>query len=141
MDLWPSPLLNKKQGGTSCEWHLNAAIRKMATALAVKRIGFNKKIGRAWLDVEHPWQHPKIKREAIRPPPLDETEREPERKHPCGEFFEMSMDFDDATTHNDDCKNEVCGIDVQEKIIEPIMNSFVHQTSWAEDMRRPAWIQ
>jgi hypothetical protein len=65
MDLWPSPLLNKKRGGTSGEWHLNAAIRKMVTALVVKRIGFNKKIGRAWLDVECPWQHPKIKREAI----------------------------------------------------------------------------
>jgi hypothetical protein len=108
----------------------------MAMALVVKRIGFNKKIGRAWLDVKHPWQHPKIKREAIRPPPLDKTEREPERKHPCGEFFEISVDFDDATTYNNDCKNEVCGIDVCEKIIEPIINSFVHQTSWAEDLRR-----
>jgi hypothetical protein len=101
----------------------------MVIALVVKRIGFNKKIGRAWLDVEHPWQHPKIEREAIRPPPLDETEREPERKHPYGEFFEISMDFEHATTYNDDYKNEVHGIDVHEKIIEPVINSFVHQTS------------
>jgi hypothetical protein len=81
MDAWPSPLLNKKQGGTSCEWYLNAAIRKIVIELVVKRIGFDEKIGRAWLDVECLWQHPKLEREAIRPPPLDETEREQERKH------------------------------------------------------------
>jgi hypothetical protein len=70
-------------------------------------------------------------------PPLDKTEREPERKHPHGEFFEISMDFGHATTYNDDYKNEVHdGIDVYKKIIEPIINSFVHQTSWAEDVRR-----
>jgi hypothetical protein len=130
MDLWPSPLLNKKQGGTSCEWYLNAAIRKMVIALVVKRIGFNKKIGRAWLAVKHPWQHPKIKREESQPP------FETERKHTYGEFCEIRIDFDDATTYNDDYKNEVDGIEVYEKVIEPIINSFVHQTSWAEDLRR-----
>jgi hypothetical protein len=72
----------------------------MVIALVVKRIGLNKKIGRAWLDVENPWQHPKIEREAIRPPPLDETEREPEKKNTYGEFFEIRIDFDDATTYN-----------------------------------------
>jgi hypothetical protein len=136
MDLWPSPLLNKNQGGTSCEWYLNAAIPKMVIALVVKRIGFNEKIGRAWLDVDCPWEHPKLEREAIRPPPLDETEREPERKHTYGEFCEIRIDFDDATTYNDDYKNEVNGVEVYEKVIEPIINSFVHQTSWAEDLRR-----
>jgi hypothetical protein len=46
------------------------------------------------------------------------------------------MDFEHATTYNDDDKNEVYEYDVYEKIIETIINSFVHQTSWAEDLRR-----
>jgi hypothetical protein len=132
MDLWPSPLLNKKQGGTSCEWHLNAAIRKMATALVVKRIGFNKKIGRAWLGVKYPEDHPKIKRKESQPP--FETERK--STYELCETDQMRIDFDDATTCDGDDTNEVCGIDVHETMIEPIINSFVHQMSWAEDLRR-----
>jgi hypothetical protein len=102
----------------------------MVMALVVKRIGFNKKIGRTSLDVKHLWEHLKIKREESQLP------FETERKNTCGEFCETRMDFDDATTHNDDCKNRVDGIEVHEKMIEPIINSFVHQTSWAEDLRR-----
>jgi hypothetical protein len=102
----------------------------MVKALVVKRIGLNKKIGRAWLDVEYPWEHPKIKREESQPP------YETERKNTNGEFCEIRTDFDDATTYNDNYKNRVDGIEVCEKMIEPIINSFVHQTSWAEDLRR-----
>jgi hypothetical protein len=105
----------------------------MALALVVKRIGFNKKIGRAWLGVKYPEDHPKIKRKESQPP--FETERHSHYEL-CETDEEMRIDFDDATTCNGYDRNEVNGSVVWETMIEPIIVSFVHQTSWTEDLRR-----
>jgi hypothetical protein len=131
--MWPSPFQQQTRR-TSCECHLNCAIHKMVLALVVKRIGFDKKIGRPWLDVDCAFQHPKLREQVSLQVSQTPFETRPhELRNPD---WDLWSDFDAATTCDGYDRNQVSGNMVHETMIRPIIASFVHQTSWAEDLRR-----
>ena len=120
--MWPPPL--NKHGNTDCEWYMNDSIHRMVMALVVKRIGFDKESGQAWLGVnDDSTLHPKYKREAL-PTHSDEFNR----RNKIIYEDDVRYDFKRATSNDGYDRNVVDGKFVYNMMIRPIITSFVHGT-------------
>ena len=109
----------------------------MVMALVVKRIGFDKESGRAWLGVNCQTLHPKYKR-AASPSHSDESNKRKRRIYEVDED-QVRYDFERATSNDGyDRNNVVDGKMVYDMMIRPIITSFVHGTctNWLEELRQ-----
>ena len=109
-------------------WYANNAIHKIVLALVTKRTGYNKTIGRAWLN------HPQFK--------CVETPGEV-----CIDvsFNNEELDFEEASDYDRNSKNDMAS-DSFETMVKQIVCAFVHQTSWVGGLRRfyqtaEAWLK
>ena len=109
----------------------------MVMALVVKRIGFDRESGRAWLGVNCQTLHPKYKRAAL-PSHSDESNKRKRRIYEVDED-QVRYDFERATSNDGyDRNNVVDGLLVYDMMIRPIITSFVHGTctNWLEELRQ-----
>ena len=97
--MWPSPSFNNYE--PTWEWYANRAIHKKVLALVMKRIGYEKTIGRGWMVVEHPEDHPQFKSKNS----SSSFEKERER---CNELSaideDLRLNFDEAMIFNKNYK-------------------------------------
>ena len=99
----------------------------MVLALVTNCIGYEKTIGRAWMSVEDPEDHPQFKSK-VSPSPF---EKEREGRYELS-LVDEDLDFEDTTNYNENNKNELTRDCLYDTMIKQIVCVFVHQTSWVE---------
>ena len=113
--------------------YMNEAIQEMVMALVVKRIGFDKESGQAWLGVDDSTLHPKY-RSGDSPSHSDEFNR----RNKIIYEDDVRYDFERATSNDGNDRNVVDGRFVYSMMILPMVTSFVHATSpeWLQELRQ-----
>ena len=100
------------------EWYANNTIHKIVLALVTKRTGYNKTIGRAWIN------HPQFK-----------SMDSPGEVCIDVSLIDEELAFEDASDYERNSKNDL-GSNSFETMVKQIVCAFVHQTSWVGGLRR-----